>query len=282
MSSDVPQNLPLRKRPIDIFFAVMFTLFIITSCIADMLPTVGIDFSLAAGEKLALVGESGSGKTVSALSLLRLIHNAEVRGTAHFGGTDLLSLNEHALRGIRGDRIAVIFQEPMTALNPLYSVGEQIVEVLQLKKGLSTAQARAGAVELLASTGISEPARRAGAFPHQLSGGQRQRAMIAMALASQPQLLIADEPTTALDVTVQAGILDLLRTLRDEHGTAIILITHDLGVVADSCDRAIVMEQGRIVEEGSVEDIFYRPRHPYTKKLIESTPSIARTEGRIA
>ena len=230
----------------------------------------GIDFSLAAGEKLALVGESGSGKTVSALSLLRLIHNAEVRGTAHFGGTDLLSLNEHALRGIRGDRIAVIFQEPMTALNPLYSVGEQIVEVLQLKKGLTTAQARSGAIELLASTGIPEPARRAGAFPHQLSGGQRQRAMIAMALAAQPKLLIADEPTTALDVTVRAQILALLSDLQRQHGMAVLLITHDLNLVRRFADRVAVMEKGHLVEQGGVESVYEAPQHAYTRRLLAS------------
>ena len=230
----------------------------------------GIDFSLAAGEKLALVGESGSGKTVSALSLLRLIHNAEVSGTAHFNGTDLLSLSEHALRGIRGDRIAVIFQEPMTALNPLYSVGEQIVEVLQLKKGLTATQARAGAIELLASTGIPEPTRRAGSFPHQLSGGQRQRAMIAMALASQPQLLIADEPTTALDVTVRAQILGLLSDLQRQHGMAVLLITHDLNLVRRFADRVAVMEKGRLVEQGRVQSVYADPRHGYTRRLLAS------------
>ncbi|MDQ7746399.1 ABC transporter ATP-binding protein [Hydrogenophaga pseudoflava] len=230
----------------------------------------GIDFSLAAGEKLALVGESGSGKTVSALSLLKLVHNAEVRGTAKFAGSDLLSLKEHALRGIRGDRIAVIFQEPMTALNPLYSVGEQIVEVLQLKKGLTTAQARAGAIELLASTGISEPARRAGAFPHQLSGGQRQRAMIAMALASQPQLLIADEPTTALDVTVRAQIMALLSELQRQHGMAVLLITHDLHLVRHFADRVAVMEKGHLVEQGSVQSVYADPQHAYTRRLLAS------------
>lgn len=230
----------------------------------------GIDFSLAEGEKLALVGESGSGKTVSALSLLRLVHNADVQGTAHFDGTDLLSLGEHALRGIRGDRIAVIFQEPMTALNPLYSVGDQIVEVLQLKKGLTASQARAGAIELLASTGIPEPARRAGSFPHQLSGGQRQRAMIAMALAAQPRLLIADEPTTALDVTVRAQILDLLSDLQRQHGMAVLLITHDLNLVRHFADRVAVMEQGHLVEQGSVQSVYADPQHPYTRRLLGS------------
>jgi microcin C transport system ATP-binding protein len=230
----------------------------------------GIDFSLAAGEKLALVGESGSGKTVSALSLLRLLHNAEVGGSASFDGTDLLSLSEHALRGIRGDRIAVIFQEPMTALNPLFSVGEQIVEVLQLKKGFTAAQAKAGAIELLASTGIPEAARRAGAFPHQLSGGQRQRAMIAMALASEPRLLIADEPTTALDVTVRAQILDLLTDLQRQHGMAVLLITHDLNLVRHFADRVAVMEKGHLVEQGDVHKVYADPQHPYTRRLLAS------------
>jgi microcin C transport system ATP-binding protein len=229
-----------------------------------------IDFSLAAGEKLALVGESGSGKTVSALSLLRLLHNAGIGGSAVFDGTDLLALNEHALRGIRGDRIAVIFQEPMTALNPLYSVGEQIVEVLQLKKGLTAAQARSGAIELLASTGIPEPERRAGAYPHQLSGGQRQRAMIAMALASEPRLLIADEPTTALDVTVRAQILDLLTDLQRQHGMAVLLITHDLNLVRHFADRVAVMEKGYLVEQGDVATVFADPQHPYTRRLLAS------------
>ena len=230
----------------------------------------GIDFSLAAGEKLALVGESGSGKTVSALSLLRLLHNARIAGSAMFDGTELLTLGEHALLGIRGDRIAVIFQEPMTALNPLYSVGEQVAEVLQLKKGLTAGQAKAGAIELLASTGIPEPARRAGAFPHQLSGGQRQRAMIAMALASQPKLLIADEPTTALDVTVRAQILDLLSDLQRQHGMAVLLITHDLNLVRRFADRVAVMEQGHLVEQGAVEAVYAAPQHAYTRRLLAS------------
>ena len=194
-----------------------------------------IDFHIMAGEKLALVGESGSGKTVSALSLLRLVHNAQVSGSAHLNGRDLLRLSEHDLRGVRGDDVAIIFQEPMTALNPLYSIGNQIGEVLQLKKGLTGAQASAGVVELLAATGIPEPARRANAFPHQLSGGQRQRAMIAMALASSPKLLLADEPTTALDVSLRGQILDLLSDLQRQHGMAVLLITHDLNLVQPIC-----------------------------------------------
>ena len=229
-----------------------------------------IDFSIAPGEKLALVGESGSGKTVSALSLLRLVHGAQVTGSAHLDGRDLLAMSEHQLRDVRGDGVAVIFQEPMTALNPLYSVGEQIAEVLQLKKGLSAAQAKAGTIELLASTGIPEPARRAGAFPHQLSGGQRQRAMIAMALASQPRLLVADEPTTALDVTVRAQILDLLSDLQRQHGLAVLLITHDLNLVRRFADRVAVMEKGLLVEQGTVASVYADPQHPYTRRLLAS------------
>lgn len=232
----------------------------------------GIDFAIAAGEKLALVGESGSGKTVSALSLLRLVVNAEVTGRALLGGRDLLALSERELRGVRGDEVAVIFQEPMTALNPLYSVGEQIAEVLQLKRGLTARQARTGVVELLASTGIPEPERRAGAFPHQLSGGQRQRAMIAMALASRPKLLIADEPTTALDVSLRGQILDLLSDLQRQHDMAVLLITHDLNLVRRFADRVAVMERGHLVEQGAVDEVFNAPAHPYTRKLLASRP----------
>lgn len=232
----------------------------------------GIDFSIKAGEKLALVGESGSGKTVSALSLLRLVHNADVSGSALLNGRDLLQLTEHQLRGVRGDEVAIIFQEPMTALNPLYTVGDQIGEVLQLKKGLTPRQALASTIELLASTGIPEPARRANAFPHQLSGGQRQRAMIAMALASAPKLLLADEPTTALDVSLRGQILDLLADLQRQHGMAVLLITHDLNLVRRFADRVAVMEQGHLVEQGVVADVFAAPRHAYTQMLLASKP----------
>lgn len=248
----------------------------------------GIDFSIAPGEKLALVGESGSGKTVTALSLLRLAQNAVVGGKAVFTGVDaaertasgappkapvdLLSLPEESLRGIRGRDIAMIFQEPMTALNPLYSVGDQIAEVLQLHKGQTRAEAMQGAIALLADTGIPEPERRANALPHQLSGGQRQRAMIAMALACQPRLLLADEPTTALDVTLRGQILDLLGELQQRNGMAVLLITHDLNLVRKFADRVAVMENGRIVEQGAVAEVFARPQHPYTRKLIDSKP----------
>jgi microcin C transport system ATP-binding protein len=232
----------------------------------------GIDLHISAGEKLALVGESGSGKTVSALSLLRLVHNAEVSGSALLQGRDLLQMSEHQLRGVRGDEVAVIFQEPMSALNPLYTVGDQIGEVLQLKKGLTVTQAHAATVELLASTGIPEPARRAGAYPHQLSGGQRQRAMIAMALASSPKLLLADEPTTALDVSLRGQILDLLTDLQRQHGMAVLLITHDLNLVRRFADRLAVMERGHLVEQGTVPDVFGAPQHPYTQMLLASKP----------
>jgi microcin C transport system ATP-binding protein len=238
----------------------------------------GIDFSIAPGEKLALVGESGSGKTVSALSLLRLVVNAEVSGQALLNGRDLLVLSERELRGVRGDEVAVIFQEPMTALNPLYTVGNQIGEVLQLKRGLTPRQARAGAVELLASTGIPEPGRRVDAFAHQLSGGQRQRAMIAMALASRPKLLIADEPTTALDVSLRGQILELLSDLQRQHGMALLLITHDLPLVRRFADRVAVMEMGHLVEQGAVAEVFERPQHAYTRKLLGSQPERAVAE----
>jgi microcin C transport system ATP-binding protein len=236
----------------------------------------GIDFQLAPGEKVALVGESGSGKTVTALSLLRLLSEAQVGGRARFaaseGEGDLLALPERELRGIRGRDIAMIFQEPMTALNPLYTVGEQIMEVLQLKLGLSRAEALARAVQLLADTGIPEPERRQAAYPHQLSGGQRQRAMIAMALACQPRLLLADEPTTALDVALRGQILDLLDGLQQKHGMAVLMITHDLNLVRRFASRVIVMENGHIVEQGVVAEVFARPQHPYTRSLIDSRP----------
>ena len=242
----------------------------------------GIDFSLAPGEKLALVGESGSGKTVTALSLLGLVQGARSSGQAFFAAgpdkpldapaQDLLALSERDLRGIRGRDIAMIFQEPMTALNPLFSVGEQIAEVLQLKQGLSPSEAQAAAVGLLADTGIPEPARRARAYPHQLSGGQRQRAMIAMALACQPRLLLADEPTTALDVSLRVQILELLSSLQKRNGMAVLLITHDLNLVRHFADRIAVMENGLIVEQGNVAEVFANPQHPYTRKLMDSAP----------
>ncbi|MDB5868475.1 MAG: transporter related protein [Polaromonas sp.] len=236
----------------------------------------GIDFSMAPGEKLALVGESGSGKTVTALSLLRLVQDAAISGQALFdapgGAGDLLSMPERALLGIRGRDIAMIFQEPMTALNPLFTVGDQIAEVIELKQGLAQAACAQAAIKLLADTGIPEPERRARSYPHQLSGGQRQRAMIAMALACAPKLLLADEPTTALDVTLRGQILDLLGDLQRRNGMAVLLITHDLNLVRRFADRVAVMENGHIVEQGRVADVFARPQHAYTRKLIDSRP----------
>ena len=236
----------------------------------------GVTFDIAPGEKLALVGESGSGKTVTALALLRLLNGARLAGRALFNDgrqtRDLMALPERELRGLRGDDIAMIFQEPMTALNPLMPVGEQIAEVLRLKRAITPAQSAQEAIELLAKTGIPDPARRAGAFPHQLSGGQRQRAMIAMALACEPKLLLADEPTTALDVSLRGQILDLLGDLQRDNGMAVLLITHDLNLVRRFADRVAVMQHGRLVEQGATEDIFHRPQNPYTQALMASKP----------
>ena len=239
----------------------------------------GINFSIKAGERVALVGESGSGKTVTALSLLRLVMNAELRGSAIFGQNDtvdLLSIPEQQLRGIRGQDIAMIFQEPMTALNPLFTVGDQITEVLELKRPLNNTLAGVlpalEAITLIASTGIADPERCAKSYPHQLSGGQRQRAMIAMALACQPKLLLADEPTTALDVSLRLQILELLADLQKQNGMAVLLITHDLNLVRKFADRVIVMENGHIVEQGAVEAVFANPQHAYTRKLMDSKP----------
>jgi microcin C transport system ATP-binding protein len=236
----------------------------------------GIDFAIHPGEKLALVGESGSGKTITALSLLGLAQGGKVQGRALFGNdastVDLLTLPEADLQAIRGQDISMIFQEPMTALNPLFTIGEQIAEVLRLKMGMPTAQCVQTAIQLIADTGIAEPARRAQAYPHQLSGGQRQRAMIAMALACKPQLLLADEPTTALDVTVRKQILDLLTSLQQKYAMAVVLITHDLNLVRQFADRVAVMENGYIVEQGRVADVFAAPQHAYTQRLIDSQP----------
>ncbi|MGD9774434.1 ABC transporter ATP-binding protein [Diaphorobacter sp.] len=238
----------------------------------------GVSFDIAPGEKLALVGESGSGKTVTALALLRLAGDAQLQGRALMQGRDLLQLPEREMRGVRGGDIAMVFQEPMTALNPLMTIGDQVAEVLMLKQQLTKAQSAQSAIEMLASTGIPEPARRAASYPHQLSGGQRQRAMIAMALASRPQLLLADEPTTALDVTLRGQILGLLSDLQRQTGMAVLLITHDLLLVRRFADRVAVMEQGTLVEQGAVAQVFGAPRHAYTRRLIGSTPQRDVTE----
>ena len=231
-----------------------------------------LSLSIRPGEKFALVGESGSGKSITALSILRLVESATTSGVIRFNGVDLLANSEREMRGIRGADIGMIFQEPMTALNPLYTVGNQIGEVLELHQALRPNAARARAIELLAQTGIPEPERRVDAYPHQLSGGQRQRAMIAMALACRPKLLICDEPTTALDVTIQAQILALLDDLQQTLGMALLFITHDLNLVRRFTDRVAVMERGKLVEVGATAEVFSKPQHAYTRKLMASRP----------
>jgi microcin C transport system ATP-binding protein len=229
-----------------------------------------VSLTIGAGEKVGLVGESGSGKSVTALSILRLLDSASYRGAIHFGADELLGKSEQWMRGLRGREIAMIFQEPMTALDPLYTIGNQIAEVLELHEAMRPNAARAKAIELLRKTGIPEPEKRVDSFPHQLSGGQRQRAMIAMALACRPKLLIADEPTTALDVTIQAQILALLDDLQREYGMAILFITHDLALVRRFTHRVGVMEHGKLVESGLTETVFAAPQHPYTQRLLNS------------
>jgi peptide/nickel transport system ATP-binding protein len=240
-----------------------------------------VSWSLDSGEVLAVVGESGCGKSVSAMSVVRLLPpSAKVSGEARFDGRDLLGARDSELRAVRGRDISFIFQEPMTSLNPALTVGRQIGEVLRRHLGMSGAQARDRTMELLDLVGIPAPQRRVGEYPHQLSGGMRQRVMIAMALACDPKVLIADEPTTALDVTIQAGILDLLRDVRERLGTAIVLITHDLGVVADIADRVVVMYAGRKVEEAPVHELFAHPQHPYTVGLLAALPQVSNGSGR--
>ncbi|MDH3211996.1 MAG: ABC transporter ATP-binding protein [Myxococcales bacterium] len=237
----------------------------------------GVSFRVDRGEIVGLVGESGCGKSVTSLSVLGLLPKPQGRiagGSVRFEGRELSALAEAGLRRIRGNRVAMIFQDPMTSLNPYLTVGEQIAEVGELHQGLSRREARKRAVALLERVGIPDPALRAGAYPHELSGGMRQRAMIAMALLCDPDLLIADEPTTALDVTIQAQILDLLRELRRERSMAIVLITHDLAVIAGTCDRVLVMYAGRIVESAPAAPLFHSPAHPYTRALLRSVPRI--------
>jgi oligopeptide/dipeptide ABC transporter ATP-binding protein len=236
----------------------------------------GVSFTVDRGEVLGLVGESGCGKSMTALCLMRLVPppGRISAGRVVFGGTDLLTLPERAMRRVRGARIGMIFQEPMTALNPVLTAGFQIAEAIRVHRAVSAREASRRAIELLAEVGIPEPAARANDYPHQLSGGMRQRVMIAMAIACEPELLIADEPTTALDVTIQAEILDLLRGLRERHGMALILITHDLGVVAEQADRVAIMYAGRIVEEASTRELFAHPLHPYTRLLLGSMPTL--------
>src|SRR5918995_1168042 len=236
----------------------------------------GVTFHVDEGETLAFVGESGCGKSVTAMSILRLIPEppGKIAGAIRFNGRNLLELSDREMRDIRGNDISMIFQEPMTSLNPVLTVGRQIGETLQLHQGLSRRQAEARAVEMLQLVGIPEAKRRVREYPHQLSGGMRQRVMIAIALACNPKLLIADEPTTALDVTVQAGVLDLLEELRDEHEMSMIIITHDMGVVAEAADDIVVMYAGQVVEQAPVLELFDDPEHPYTEALLGALPQL--------
>jgi len=238
----------------------------------------GVSFSLESGDTLGIVGESGSGKSVTALSIMRLVQTPPGRivdGSVLFNdSTDLLKLRRKEMRSIRGKRIAMIFQEPMTSLNPVYTIGNQIAEAIQLHEGGSSSQVRDHTIEMIHTVGIPEPERRYGEYPHQLSGGMRQRAMIAMALSCKPDILLADEPTTALDVTIQAQILDLIAGLQKKFGMAMILVTHDFGVIAEVTERVIVMYAGQFVEEGATRDIFANPQHPYTQGLLRSIPPL--------
>ncbi|HEX6228498.1 MAG TPA: ABC transporter ATP-binding protein [Solirubrobacterales bacterium] len=238
----------------------------------------GVGLEVWPGEVLAVVGESGSGKSVSGLTLMGLTRgpNASISGTARFEDTELIGASGEALRRIRGDRISMVFQDPMSSLDPVYRVADQIVEQIRAHRDLPAREARRRAVELLDAVGIPDAARRANSYPHELSGGMRQRAMIAMALSLEPSLLIADEPTTALDVTIQAQIIELLRGLNADRGLAIVLITHDIGVIAEIADRVAVMYAGRIVEQGAIDEVFYNPQHPYTWGLLGSLTRIDR------
>jgi peptide/nickel transport system ATP-binding protein len=242
----------------------------------------GVSFSVAEGETLGIVGESGSGKSVTMMSVMRLIidPNARFEGEVIYKGRDLMALDQAELRRVRGSEIAMIFQDPMTSLNPVYRVGWQICEQIRAHDKVSRQAARSRAIELLAAVGIPHPAERVDDFPHQFSGGMRQRVMIAMALSCSPSLLIADEPTTALDVTIQAQILKLIKNLKDDYGSAVVLITHDMGVVADVADRVAVMYAGRIIEHGTKQDVFYDAQHPYTWGLLGSIARIDRPKPR--
>ena len=248
----------------------------------------GVSFAVEAGETVAIVGESGCGKSVTANSIMRLVPQppGSIAGAIRFEGRDLLKLSEPAMRKVRGDDISMVFQEPMTSLNPVLTIGRQIGEPLRLHQGLTRNQVEQRVVEMLSVVGIAEPRRRAGEYPHQLSGGMRQRVMIAIALACRPKLLIADEPTTALDVTIQAQILSLMADLKQRFGSAIIVITHDLGVVAEIARRVMVMYAGRKVEEAPVAELFRSPRHPYTRGLLSAVPklgsSLADAQTRLA
>ena len=245
----------------------------------------GVSFAVGRGETVGLVGESGSGKTVTGLSVMRLIPSPPGRvvgGSIHFEGEDLLTVSQSRMRDLRGDDIAMVFQEPMTSLNPAFTVGDQIAETVRRHRGWSRKKCWARAVEVLDLVGIPNAAGQAQSYPHQFSGGMRQRAMIAMAVCCDPKLIIADEPTTALDVTIQAQVLDLLLQMRAELGTAVLLITHDLGVVAEVCDRVVVMYAGQVVETADVDPLYDEPRHPYTEGLLKAMPQLGERTGQLA
>ncbi len=245
----------------------------------------GVSFSLQAGRTLGIVGESGCGKSVTSLSIMGLLPKGQGRiaaGSIHFDGVDLAQMSSADMRALRGKRLAMIFQEPMTSLNPAFTIGDQLIEGIRCHSDMSYAQARQRAIEMLHRVRIPLPEKRIDDYPHKLSGGMRQRVMIAMALSGEPALLIADEPTTALDVTIQAQVLELMRTLREETGTAIMLITHDLGVIAELADEVVVMYAGRIVERASVEQLFAQPQHPYTIGLLGSIPKLHLVQDRLA
>jgi oligopeptide transport system ATP-binding protein len=243
----------------------------------------GINFSLEKGKVLGIVGESGSGKSVTAYSILRILDypGKITKGQILFEGEDIVQMPKGRMRWVRGNKISIIFQDPMTSLNPVYTVGNQLRETIRLHSERNRKEAQARALEMLQLVGVNEPQKRLKQYPHQLSGGMRQRVMIAMALACEPDILIADEPTTALDVTIQAQILELMLELKDKLGMAIIMITHDLGVIAEMCDEIIVMYAGRVCERGTAEEIFYNPRHEYTKGLLRSIPKMTATKEKL-
>ena len=243
----------------------------------------GINFSLQRGRVLGIVGESGSGKSVTAYSILRILDNPGkiTKGEILFEDTDIVKLPQHQMRQIRGAKISIIFQDPMTSLNPVYTVGNQLTEAIRLHTNRNRQQAQERALEMLELVGVNEPHKRLKQYPYQLSGGMRQRVMIAMALACEPDIIIADEPTTALDVTIQAQILELMQELKEKLGMAIIMITHDLGVIAEMCDEIIVMYAGRVCERGTANEIFYNPRHEYTKGLLRSIPKMTANKERL-
>ncbi|AIQ11262.1 ABC transporter ATP-binding protein [Paenibacillus durus] len=247
-----------------------------------VVPAVdGVDITIREGQTVGVVGESGSGKSVTSLTAMRLTPGKVMEGSILFDGKDLLALSEQQMQDVRGNEMAMIFQEPMTSLNPVFTVGQQIGEAVRIHLKYSKKQARARSIEMLKLVGIPRPEQIVDEYPHRLSGGMRQRVMIAMAMACNPKLLIADEPTTALDVTIQAQILDLMKELKSAHGTAILLITHDLGVVAEMCDRVVVMYGGKVVEESDVITLFTEPKHPYTQGLMKSMPTLDSEEKRL-